>query len=209
MSELSDTVTLKQDLYELEEVSVTSGAVASTLYWGYNKGKDVQSHTAREGTQIVVFINNELSKSVQAKSFHMLCKQGRTSNDAMFKVVFFENNNGVPGKQLPNVKIVSMDQVKGKSIDIPMDSIGLWIPPRGLFAGIEWMGCVSDNSDAEKLHKEDDCHLSIAMNYIKNEKIERAVFERYLFQKTGWFDINSRMQVSLSLIPVFGVSVVE
>lgn len=196
---------LEIDEVELQEATVFAGEI-TTDFVGIKKEKPTVSYQGSTGNQMITLIENTLGVKKRIKSFSAKIRPSFTKKEAALKIIFFTNEQGQPGEQLKQELIVDLRKIQRRNIVVDLDSLYIFLPPRGLFVGIEWVGCYQ-GIDSAQTNKQADCDLSIWCNWHKEQEILNQTFSRNIFQSSKWYDLNKDMLIDCSLIPVFGLEV--
>lgn len=201
---IPDTIFMEEKSELLEEVEITPKNQRSVSFLGYAKENALPS-TAHEGYQIVVLITNPFYIEKMIKSFHFQFSRLLTDRDAVCKLVFFKNHQGRPAEGHFKEVIIPIRALKSRKAEIDLDSLNIMLPTEGLFAGIEWLGCI-DSEDASE-----ECRLGIMGNSYPDQHLLNQSFIRNLHSHLIWVDYNDVdfEERPSSRIPAFGITVYQ
>lgn len=204
VNQLVSEIYLNRDDFILEEVVVSPYTDDDLRYFGIVKEKGAGGFRASEGHQIVTLIPNPGGKDKSIKSFVFGLRKRQTDDFAELKIVFFQNDGGRPGEILNDQVIYNTGAKQNKKIEVPLDSLNLVLPAEGIFAGIEWMGCLDTETPNPKV-----CKASVVFNWYDNGGPVSPTFIRPIFKSDEWFDVNKNMIDGVIMTPVFGLKVLE
>jgi hypothetical protein len=199
---IPDTLFMEEKSVLLEEVEITPENQSSVSFLGYAKERALPS-TASEGYQMVVLISNPYPTEKRIKSSHFHFSRLLTNRDAVFKVVFFNNEEGRPAVSHFREVIILISDLKSRKAEIDLDSLHIMLPKEGLFVGIEWMGCIDSTDPSEK------CRQAIMVNSYPNQHLLNQSFVRRIHSHLIWVDYNDVdfAERPSSTIPAFGITV--
>jgi hypothetical protein len=208
---LDSVILLSPKTNILNEILISPNESTSSKYGfvGIEKGKSVQSYSGFDGHQMVTKIENSYGKEINIHSLNLIVYKSKTDKDSKAKIIFFVNQNGSPGAQLPNEKVITCNELKGSKIEINLSSANLTLPLEGLFVGVEWMGCVDSQEFTANRSDKVRCKMAIAINELDDMKLLDNTFVRNVFYSEVWTDFNETMRGDMSIVPVIGLTVVE
>ncbi len=202
---LQDTIFLLEELSLLNEVVVLPDTNRLTQFIGFKKERNSQSYIAFEGAQFITKIENAFNEERQVKSFVFYVRKSKTRKNAKAKVIFFENENGKPGKQLAIEKVISIENYSKGKIEVDFKETNLMLPKEGFYAGVEWIGCLDEQENEVKSINAEDCQLALIVNDIIGQRILMQSYQRNIFLHSDFYDINKNILDDLSMIPAFGL----
>ncbi len=200
---LPDSVYLLESKTILDEQLVYASSSSNPRFLGYRKKRKKSSWLVSTGIEIITLIPNSFKETRELGSFIFYLKKGKPNTSPELKIVFYKNNDGFPGTRLPYEKIVKLDSIKKGKVRVDFLSSHIIIPKEGVFAGIEWMGCIKDQNLIE--HKgSSECSRGILCNkgQLKNTSV---TYIREVFQYQNWENIDER--INFPIIPIFGLEV--
>lgn len=209
---IGGVIEMIEDTIKLEEVLVSPDKENPQHFIGLKKSQKSQFFYGFEGVQKVIFFKNPYEDAKKVKAFHFILKRRATNNNAKFKIIFFKNENGKPASEPFAEKLVAVDSLKGKNIEISLKKQNISLPKEGFFAGIEWVGCLeSQEVFGDYKSSNSKCRLSIIINDIDDKLFLGKLYSRDVFDRKPWLDVNKYKikQNTNPTMPVFGVTVYE
>jgi uncharacterized protein YdcH (DUF465 family) len=178
--EIEDTIYLKQNNIELNEVTVVNSK-KETLTLGYTKYKKKTKLTAYNGIEIVVFLKNPFKKPKKINSF-LFKIQKKDIQKTAIRIHFYKKsrNELIPGEEITKADILKYIDINSKELlEIDVSNYDLEFPVDGAFIGIEWLGNVSE--DDNEIEKPSDIYIEL------NDKINQALtFTRSTLKDEEW-----------------------
>jgi len=205
-NDLSDTTRLVPETTTLRPVTVYSSE-APTEYLGVEKERPLSNHRAYEGSQEVQFIANPWAAERKIKSFQFWIKRLRTRATAHFRVVLFANEGGRPSERPFAEKLVAMDSLKGRALEIDLRKQHLWLPKEGAFVGIEWLGCAHKRPQTGAERSPDHCPMAVLTREMAGKPPAETLYFRDALQRRVWIDISEYLTVDYHYRLVMGLRV--
>ncbi len=209
--QIGSTIFMDKEVNLLQEITINmlNDFSAPTVFLGLQKENPHQSFRAQRGFQMVTLIENPYAKNKEIKSIIFPIKKSKTDKSAKLKIIFFENKNKHPGQQIDVEFVIDLKSIKGRMVVVNLDSVTLFLPPQGLFMGIEWMGCINSSKQQSNLNSEQECDLAILINMKKDTVILNQVYYRDIFNSNQWWDEGRYNNTTEFDLPVFGLTVYE
>lgn len=204
--DLSDTIHLVPETTTLRPVNVYSSE-APTEYVGVEKERPLGNFRSFEGGQNVQFIANPWAAERKIKSFQFWVKGLRTRATAHFRVVLFANEGGRPAERPFAEKLVAMDTLKGRALEIDLRKQHLWLPKEGAYVGIEWLGCAHKRPRAGAERSPDHCRLAVLTREMAGKPPAETLYYRDALQRRVWIDISEYLTLDYHYMLVMGLRV--
>jgi len=119
------------------------------------------------------------------------------------RAIFYKNENGEPGRNMPYEKLITLDKSSDKKLYIDVSDGNLQLPNEGLFVGLEWLGCFGKES-------EENCQFAIqSADISKSEQCLQLGYSNHPYLINTFFDLNEGMVQGYCAVPVFGLMVQE
>jgi hypothetical protein len=198
-----DTIYLNPKNEILSEVSIYARKSIQSIYVGTNKSLKTQSYTSFKGSKILLFVPNSKVENKHIEKFYLEIKKLRLKGTYTVRAIFYENENGEPGKKLSYEKLIELDKSTNKKLYIDVSDGNLQLPSEGLFVGLEWLGCFGKES-------EENCQFAIRMADVsKSRKCLQLAYCNHPYLINSFFDINKGNKQGYCQVPVFGLMVQE
>ncbi|WP_109853349.1 hypothetical protein [Aquimarina sp. AU58] len=164
-SALPQKIWLVQDIAELKEVYIVAEKkrkyktkkLASEVHNDYFK-----SWLPTVESEIAVFFPKNPEKSTKIASVYLPIKTESSNRNAnkkesfstLFKMQFYSNNNGYPGKRLPYEDIIFKVTNKDKSnFELNVSEYKVFIPKEGIFVSIQVLGYTDKDGKLQQTKK--------------------------------------------------------
>lgn len=214
--DITDVVALNSNKAMLDAVTITSGGDLPFSYIGeelIRKSNTSMLVEKRLSLRILMLFNPEDKEAKRLKSFVFHATRKKKHEPFYVKVVFFENNEGVPGKQLPAEIIASVVKQKNNRIVIDIEDENIMLPTTGLFVGIELIGTEDDLSLKEVDLSDRESFLELKVNLVDINNSNATLFQSFLStESNGWVsydDFFEGFNEDEILVPIFGVEVFD
>jgi hypothetical protein len=211
---LTKTVVLSRDKTMLEAVTVTSGNKQSFSYTGEVLMKRSNTSMLVEKSlslRVLMLFNPEYNAEKRLKSFVFHANRKNAHEPFYVKVVFFENNEGTPGKQIPVEVITPVVKQKNNRILVNLENENLRLPITGFFIGIEFIGTEEDLLQADVDFNDSESFLDLMVNIVDFNQTNATLFQSSLStESNGWIsdgDFFDGFNEGEVLVPIFGIEV--
>lgn len=214
--DITDVVALKRNKAMLDVVTVTSGDDLPLSYIGEELMRRSNTSMSVEkglSLRILMLLSPEDKEAKRLKSFVFHAKRKKKHEPFYVKVVFFENNDEIPGKQIPAEIIASVVKQKNNRIVVDIEDESIMLPTTGLFVGIEFIGTEGDLSLKEVDLSDRESFLELMVNLVDISNSNATLFQSSLSRESnGWIsydDFFEGFNEGEILVPVFGVEVFD
>jgi hypothetical protein len=136
--------------------------------------------------QIVTLIASNRAHPVQIQSISFQQVNYWSSDSTYFKLLFYENNNGLPGKEFHRAIVCFINKETKKKVKVNTRNLNVFLPPEGLFIGIEWMGCEHGWHEAKNNIVKPPCNLAVVANKYKLTGTFPLTYFRFPAQDSTW-----------------------
>ncbi len=157
--------------------------------------------------QNLVLMQNPFNEDKKIKSFVLYTKfYSNRKSDYLVRILFFENNKGQLGKQVPLDKVHKLTKGDKGRVVVDLENSNLTLPKEGYFIGLEMIGCVNT---------EDNSSPGIVFHIEKNLTADSKVVERSRTTTHDWYDWDaylkdSRLEMFQGyFVPAFGLEIFE
>jgi hypothetical protein len=201
---LKDTLYLVPQAYALAEVNIYPKGQQKTEYLGTSRDKKSQTYTTYSGFKWLVFVANPAKENKLIKQFYFEISKRASEGDYTAKVIFYENDNDKPGRQINYEKTIVVNRETKRKITVDVSDAYLNLPPQGMYVGLEWVGCFEER----KLNAK--CQLAVkSVTLDDNEDCAEQAYTLEPYRSKAFFDSNLNRAKGNCKVPVFGLFVFE
>lgn len=201
---VKDTLYLAPEAYALAEVKLYPKGEQKTTYLGTSREERSEPYTTYSGFKWLVHIANPAQENKLIRQFYFEITERQTEGDYRAKVIFYQNKNGKPGRPIKYEKTITVNDKTQREVLVDVSDAYLNLPPNGLFAGLEWVGCLSE----KKLNA--NCKLTVrSVGIPEGEDCLQKAYIMQPFKANRFFDSNQEKTKGYCRVPVFGVLVYE
>mgnify|MGYP001085915671 CR=1 FL=1 len=204
LQKVRDTVYLAPEAYALAEVKLYPKGEQKTLYLGISREERSQPYTTYSGFKWVVHVTNSAKENKLIKQFYFEITERQSEGDYRAKVIFYQNDNGKPGKPINYEKQIVVNSSTEREVLVDVSDGYLTLPPNGLFVGLEWEGCLSEKKFNAK------CKLTVrSVGISEGEDCLKRAYIMQPYKDNRFFDSNQEKTGGYCRVPVFGLMVYE
>lgn len=179
---ISETIFLKPKIQLLKEVIVNN--IRKTKVIGFLNEKEKLEIGFSKGLEICMFFENKNKNEVLINSFLFELNQKFKAKHAVRLHIYeISNMTFEPGAEILNENIVFVFDLKNKQkIEIDLSKHSIYLPEKGAFIGIEFLGYFDNDSS---FNKEDSNSIKIKFNDVENTYL---TFIRNYVKKEKWIN---------------------
>lgn len=189
-NKLSDTIFLKKEITQLNEVVLVGSKERDFKEIGYHNTKKEFTYSTTSGMETVVYIENEIGKNYIIKSILSKIIR-RKEHTSILKICFYESEND---SIFPSDKILGSSEfyyIEGNSkkmYEFDLEYLKIEIPIKGIFVGIEWAGIYDKEKEVFLNDKTFD--TMIELNDITNKPY---TFTRNKLKNSEWSNLSENL----------------
>lgn len=186
---IKDTIFLKEEFVQLNEVVITNKVKSSFIVAGYCEEKQKVSIGFSKGMEVSMFLENIDRKEKKIKSFLFKVNK-KENNKSAVRIHFYKKSitNLQPGDEIFKENIVRIIEGKTKAmIEVDISDYNLIFPEEGAFIGIEFLGYIDSSSGVffDSKYGRNDTQIAY------NDKTKQPItFIRDSFNNKKWNDTN-------------------
>jgi hypothetical protein len=204
LQKVRDTLYLAPEAYALAEVKLYRSGEQKTQYLGTSRDDRSEPYTTYSGFKWLLQVANPAKENKLIKQFYFEITERQSKGDYRANVIFYQNDNGKPGKPIKYEKSIRVNRLTESEVLVDVSDGYLYLPPEGLFVGLEWEGCLSE----KKLNT--NCKLTVrSVGISEGEDCLQRAYIMQPFKDNRFFDSNQEKTGGYCRVPVFGLIVYE